>query len=92
MTRGLTRKMNPDYVAQALTASGIFVLYASVHAAHALFGLIGIAAAFAALGAVSFAALILAVRQGWFVALLGLAGGYAVPRQVRRADSPARSP
>ena len=77
--RGLTGAMNPDYVPQALTASGVFALYASVYAAHAMFGLIGITAAFVALAAVSFAGLILAVRQGWFVALLGLAGGYAVP-------------
>jgi uncharacterized membrane protein len=58
--------MKPDYVPQALTASGVFALYASVYAAHALFGLIGIPAAFVALAAVSFAGLVLAVRQGWF--------------------------
>ena len=88
---GLTRAMSPDYVAQALTASGVFALYASVYAAHALFALIGIAAAFAALAAVSFAGLILAVRQGWLVALVGLAGGYAVPALLE-SDAPAALP
>ncbi len=76
---GLARAVRPDYVPQALTAAGLFALYASLFSAHALYGLIGTAVAFAALAAVSFAALVVAVRQGWFVALLGLAGGYAVP-------------
>jgi uncharacterized membrane protein len=88
---GLKGAMKPDYVPQALTASGVFALYASVYAAHALFGLIGIPAAFIALAAVSFAGLVLAVRQGWFVALLGLAGGYAVPAFLE-SDAPAAVP
>jgi uncharacterized membrane protein len=83
--------MKPDYVPQALTASGVFALYDSVYAAHALFGLIGIPVAFIALAAVSFAGLVLAVRQGWFVALLGLAGGYAVPALLE-SDAPAAIP
>jgi len=83
---GLAQTIDPEYVPQALTASGVFALYASVYAAHALYGLIGIPFAFAALGAVSFAGLVLAVRQGWFVALLGLAGGYAMPMLLETAD------
>jgi uncharacterized membrane protein len=79
----------PDYVPQALTASGVFALYASVYAAHGLYALIAIPVAFVALGAVSFAGLILAVRQGWFVALLGLAGGYAMPALLERAGPQA---
>jgi uncharacterized membrane protein len=81
----------PDYVPQALTASGVFALYASVFAAHAIFGLIGIPVAFVALAAVSFAGLILAVRQGWFVALLGLVAGYAMPALLE-SDVPAAVP
>ncbi|MHA1527891.1 MAG: DUF2339 domain-containing protein [Alphaproteobacteria bacterium] len=88
---GLTRAMSPDYVPQALTASGVFALYASIYAAYAIFALLGIAAAFTALAAVSFAGLILAVRQGWLVALIGLAGGYAVPALLG-ADAPAAIP
>jgi len=83
--------VNPDYVPQALTAAGVFALYVSVFAAHAIFGLIGIPVAFAALGAVSFAGLILAVRQGWFVALLGLADGYAMPALLE-SSAPAAVP
>jgi uncharacterized membrane protein len=88
---GLARAVSPDYVPQALTASGLFAIYASLYAAHAVFGLIGIAPAFAALGAVGFAALVLAVRQGWFVALLGLAGGYAMPALLE-SSAPAPVP
>ncbi|HUS54956.1 MAG TPA: DUF2339 domain-containing protein [Thermohalobaculum sp.] len=87
----LAGAVNPDYVPQALTASGVFALYASIFAAHAIFGLIGISVAFVALGAVSFAGLILAVRQGWFVALLGLAGGYAMPALLE-SNAPAAVP
>jgi len=86
---GLARTVDPDYVPPALTASGLFALYASVFAAHALYALIGIPVAFAALGAVSFAGLVLAARQGWFVALLGLAGGYAAPMLLEMAESRA---
>ena len=68
-----------DYVPQALTASGVFALYASIYAAHALYALIAPVPAFAGLAMVSAGGLALALRQGWFVALLGLAGGYAVP-------------
>ncbi len=82
---GFAQAVKPDYVPQALTAAGLFALYATVFSAHALYGLIGIPIAFAALGAVSFAALVLAVRQGWFVALLGLAGGYAMPALLESA-------
>jgi uncharacterized membrane protein len=83
---GLARSVDPDYVPAALTASGLFALYASLFAAHALYDLIAIPVAFAALGAVSFVGLLLAVRQGWLVALLGLAGGYAMPLLLETAE------
>jgi uncharacterized membrane protein len=91
LARGLKSTVDPDYVPQALTAAGVFALYASVYAGHALFSLFGVAVAFIALAAVSFAGLILAVRQGWFVAMLGIAGGYAVPALLE-ADAPAAIP
>lgn len=81
----------PDYVPPALTASGLFALYASLFAAHGAFGLIGPAPAFAALAATSFAALVLALRQGWFVGALGIAGGYLVPALIESA-APAPLP
>lgn len=69
----------PDYVPAALTGAGVFALFVSVYAAHALNGLIGPATAFGALCAVSFLALALALRQGVLIAVLALAGGYLVP-------------
>lgn len=78
----LRRGGRPDPVGPALTAAGVFALYASVYAAHGLYSLIGAAPAFGGLAAVSLAGLALAARQGWFVALLGLAGGYLVPALV----------
>ncbi|MBK1634192.1 DUF2339 domain-containing protein [Rhodovulum adriaticum] len=82
---GIGRAMNTDYVPPALTASGIFAIYAALYAAHGLYGLLGPGTAFVALGLVAYAALGLALRQGWFVALLGLAGGYLMPALI---DSP----
>ncbi|MBK0398051.1 DUF2339 domain-containing protein [Limibaculum sp. M0105] len=73
------RVARADFVPAALTASGLFALFVSLFAAHALYGLIGSWAAFLALGLVSFLALALALRQGWFVALEGLVGGFLVP-------------
>ncbi|MGC9418564.1 MAG: DUF2339 domain-containing protein [Rhodovulum sp.] len=82
---GVARAMNPDYVPPALTASGLFAVYAALFAAHGIFGLMGPATAFVALALTSYAALGLALRQGWFVALIGLAGGYLTPALI---DSP----
>lgn len=79
------RAMRPDYVPPALTGSGIFAIYASLFAAHAIFGLLTPATAFVATGLVSYSALALSLRQGPFVAVLGLLCGYVVPWLV---DSP----
>lgn len=87
----LARAMPPDAAGPALTAAGLFALYVSLYAAHALWALIGAPVAFAALAAVSFAAIGLARRQGWFVALLGLGAGYLVPALLRSA-TPAPVP
>ena len=81
--------LGPDYVPPALTASGLFALFVSVYAAHALYALVGSAVAFAALGGVAFAALLLALRHGWFVGLLGLVGGYAIPQLLQSDEANA---
>ncbi|WP_299439770.1 DUF2339 domain-containing protein [uncultured Rhodospira sp.] len=74
--------------AAALAAAGLSSLFASLYAAHALYGLIGPAVAFPALGAVSLTGVLLALWHGPFVAGLGLVGGYAVPLLVE-SDGPA---
>ena len=77
-----SRVVKADYVPPSLTASGIFAIYVSLYAAHAMFGLLNPATGFVALGLVSWAALGMALRQGWFVGLLGLLAGYLVPALV----------
>ena len=83
------RAMRPDYVPPALTGSGLLAIYVSLYAAHALFGLLGPATAFVAIGLVSWSALALSLRQGPFVAVLGLLGGYLVPALVASSDPQA---
>ena len=87
----MARWPSADYVPPALTAAGLFALYASLYAAFALFGLIGPVVAFVLLGGVSFAALGLAWREGWLVALLGLAAGYGTPALIA-TSAPAALP
>lgn len=74
--------IRPDYVPPALTSAGLFALFASVYAAYELYALIPPLAAFLLLAAVSFLAVVLALLQGPFVALLGLLGGFATPALV----------
>jgi uncharacterized membrane protein len=87
--QGVRRAMRPDYVPPALTGSGLLAIYVSLYAAHAIFGLLGPATAFVAIGLVSYAALALSLRQGPFVAVLGLLGGYLVPALVASPDPQA---
>ena len=86
---GIRRAMRPDYVPPALTGSGLLAVCVSLYAAHAVFGLIGPAAAFVAIGLVSVAALALSLRQGPFVAVLGLLAGYLVPALVASPEPQA---
>jgi uncharacterized membrane protein len=73
-------------VAAALAAAGLSSLFASLYAAHALYGLIGPAVAFPALGVVSLTGVLLALWHGPFVAGLGLVGGYVVPILIESAE------
>jgi uncharacterized membrane protein len=69
-------------IGQALAAAGIADLYASLFAAVALYGLLPPALAFVILAGVTFLAIALALRQGPFVGLVGLAGGFITPAIV----------
>ena len=69
-------------VPQALSGAGIATLYAATLVAANVYGLIGPAAAFAALAAITAAALGLSLRFGAPSALLGLIGGLAAPALV----------
>lgn len=74
--------VRPDYVPPALTASGLFVAFASIYSAYGVYALIGPLAAFVGLAAVALFSVGLSLLQGRFVALLGLLGGFATPALI----------
>jgi uncharacterized membrane protein len=66
--------------AHVLTGGGILILYLSVYAARALYGLVGVAPAFALMCVVTTTAVLLAVRHdARSIAVLGLIGGFMTP-------------
>jgi uncharacterized membrane protein len=75
-----------DRIAQSVSAAGVAVLYASLFAAIALYDLIDSATGFLLLAGLTAGAIALALRQGPFVGLLGLAGGFLTPAIVRSDD------
>ena len=69
-------------IAQALCGAAVAVLYASVLAGHNLYGLFGAngeAIAFGLMGIVTTAAIMLSLRHGPAVAILGMLGGFMLP-------------
>ena len=76
------------YLPPAVTAAGIATLFASIWATHALYAFIGPTLAFTALAAVCAAAVVLSLRQGPFIALLGLCGALLVPALIH-TDRPS---
>lgn len=75
-------------IAQALAGAGIAVLYVSAYAATALYGLLPPLLGFAAMGATTALAVILALRHGPPIALLGLVGGFLTPALIA-SDNPS---
>ncbi len=66
--------------AQSLCATGVVILYASLFAAHSLYGLISLTSAFLGMAAVTLRAFLLAVNlSAQVVAILGLLGGFLTP-------------
>lgn len=74
-------------IAQSLSAAGVAVLYASLFASIALYGLVGATTGFLLLAVLTAGAIGLALRQGPFVGLLGFAGGFLTPAIVQ-SDQP----
>ena len=81
--------VRPSQVPPALTAAGIATMFAVTYAAFALYDLIPPLVTFAALAVIALAAFALALKQGPFVALLGLVGGFLVPMLVPSDDPSA---
>lgn len=69
-------------IAQALVGAGILILYAAPYGALVLYQLISSGTATAAMVVVTAAALLLSLRHGSPTAVMGLAGGFAVPYLV----------
>lgn len=72
-------RLRSNNLGQSLTAASVAVLYASLFAATSLYDLIPPMLAFIVLAALTFAAIVLALREGPFVALVGFAGGFLTP-------------
>jgi len=66
-------------ISQALSAAGIADLYAVLLAGVRLYALIPPLVGFALMGANTAVAVLLSLRQGPMIALLGLVGGFATP-------------
>ncbi len=75
--------IDPSHVPPALVGAGSAIVFASLYAAFGLYDLIGPLTAFVALAAVAAATVLLALRHGPYVALLGLLGGHAVPLLIQ---------
>src|SRR5262249_47293741 len=71
-----------SYVPQALAAAGAAIVFASLYAAYQLYDLLSAGLAFALLAATAGATVAQSMRQGPYVAALGLIGAYIVPLLV----------
>ncbi len=69
-------------IGQAITGAGLADLYVSIYAATTLYQLIPATAGFAGLAAVTAAAVILSLRHGMPIAIIGMLGGFLTPAMV----------
>jgi uncharacterized membrane protein len=77
-----------DLAAGALTSAGVFVSFAAVYAAHALYELVSPLIAFLGLGAIALVAFALAALHAPIVAILGLLAGFLTPALVASDRAP----
>ncbi|MCC0004333.1 MAG: DUF2339 domain-containing protein [Methylobacteriaceae bacterium] len=76
----------PSQIPAVLTAAGTVALFGAIYAAHGLYGFIGPAPAFVALGVIAVAAIFAAALHGPALAGLGLVGAFAAPLLVSSAQ------
>src|SRR5882757_4255465 len=81
----------PFYIPAALAAAGATTIFASLYAAHQLYGLLPPPLAFALLALTAGTTVAISLRHGPFVAALGLVGAFAVPLLVE-SDQPQALP
>ena len=76
----LARRRDVPYLAEGLSGGGLGLLYLSLYAAHAFYGLVGSGPAFAGMGAVTAVGAVVAVLSGrQSTAVLALLGGLLTP-------------
>src|SRR5205807_2069271 len=81
-TVGEPAEARPSNVSQALAAAGAATIFASLYAAYQLYGLVPPALAFPLLALTAVATVLMSLQHGPFVAVLALAGAFAVPAIV----------
>ncbi len=79
----------PDYIPSAISAAGLFTLFAVVYSAYALYDFIPAILAFVLMAGISLGASIMALAQGRFFIYLGLLGGMLVPVLVSTGNNNA---
>ena len=79
---GEPAEARPSNVSQALAAPGAATIFASLYAAYQLYGLLPPTLAFPLLALTAAATVLMSLQHGSFVAVLGLAGAFAVPAMV----------
>lgn len=87
--KALERAIKTDFIPPILTGTGVFAVFVSLYAAHALYGLLGPTTGFVALGLTAYSGLALSLRHGALVGLIGLVAGYLVPGLVSAPESAA---
>src|SRR3984893_12054547 len=79
---GEPAERRPSNVSPALAAAGAATIFASLYAGYQLYGLLAPALAFPLLALTAAATVLMSLQHGPFVAVLGLAGAFAVPAMV----------
>ena len=87
--RGKESFANGTRIAQALSGAGIADVYVCIFAATSLYDLIPAFVGFSGMAAVTATAVILSLRHGMPIALLGLVGGFLTPAMVGSNDPQA---
>lgn len=84
--RGQENFANGTRIAQALSGAGIADLYVCIFAATSLYDLIPAIIGFSGMAAITATAVVLSLRHGMPIALLGLVGGFLTPAMVGSND------
>ncbi len=84
--QGRSRFANNIRISQALSGAGIAVLYTSLYAATSLYELLPVLIGFLGMAAVTVMAVVLSLRQGPSIALIGLISGFLTPALVTSSE------